>query len=414
MAVGLLLTGVVPAQAAAVDVTSSPAPKPDKPGKPDTGKPDAPGKPDTGKPDDSGKPDAPGKPDDSGKPDAPGQSDAPGKPDTGKPDDSSKPDAPGKPDDSGKPDAPGKPDDSGKPDAPGKPDDSGKPDAPGKPGSQDDTSAEADVIIVFAPGVGAAQGGSIVRGAGGQITGRVSTVFTGAYAKVPDKAIPGLSRNPNVRIIERDGVVQAIATQTPATWGLDRVDQRLLPLDGSYTYDDTAGMGVSAYIVDTGVRADHTEVAGRVVAGYTAIADGQGTNDCNGHGTHVAGTVAGTTWGLAKSATIVPVRVLGCTGSGTWSGVIAGLDWVAQNHAAGQPAVANLSLGGGASASVDTAIQGAIDDGVTVVVAAGNSNADACNYSPARVPSALTVGAVDNTDTRAGFSNWGTCVDLFA
>jgi subtilisin family serine protease len=171
---------------------------------------------------------------------------------------------------------------------------------------------------------------------------------------------------------------------------------------------------VTAYVVDTGILASHTDFGGRVAAGWTAVADGNGTTDCNGHGTHVAGTVAGTTYGVAKSATLVPVRVLDCAGSGYNSDVVAGLDWIAANHAAGAPAVANLSLGGAASSTVDAAIQAVLNDGVTTVVAAGNSAVDACTASPARVPGAITVAASDSADKQASFSNFGSCVDLYA
>lgn len=221
-----------------------------------------------------------------------------------------------------------------------------------------------------------------------------------------------MANNPNVERVEVDIAMQAFeTTQTGATWGLDRSDQRDLPLSGSYTYAYT-GSGVKAYIVDTGILASHTDFSGRVGSGYTVINDGNGTSDCNGHGTHVAGTVGANTWGIAKAVALVPVRVLDCNGSGSLSGVIAGLDWVAKNG--NKPAVVNMSLGGGASSSLDSAVANTVAAGYTVVVAAGNSNANACNYSPAREPSAITVGATTSTDFRASYSNYGSCLDLFA
>ncbi|HUP73473.1 MAG TPA: S8 family serine peptidase [Acidimicrobiales bacterium] len=251
------------------------------------------------------------------------------------------------------------------------------------------------------------------RAAGGAVGFEYGNVYSGFSVTLSAAAATALARNPRVVGIEPDGVVTTTATQTPTpSWGLDRVDQRDLPLSTSYTYE-TTGAGVAAYIVDTGIRSTHVDFGGRVTAGYTAINDGRGTGDCNGHGTHVAGTVGGTSHGIAKAVTLVPVRVLNCRGSGTWSGVIAGIDWIVGQHAVG-PAVLNMSLGGGANSSVDSAVQRAVDDGITVVVAAGNDNANACNYSPARVPAALTVGATGSTDARASYSNYGTCLDLFA
>ena len=235
----------------------------------------------------------------------------------------------------------------------------------------------------------------------------------GFSVRMPEQQAARLANDPRVEYVEEDGTVSNDTTQTGATWGLDRIDQRDLPLDGNYTYNAT-GSGVKAYIIDTGIRATHTQLAGRVISGFTAINDGLGTNDGNGHGTHVSGTVGGTTYGVAKNVTLVAVRVLDSSGSGTNSGVIAGVDFVTSDHQAGQPAVANMSLGGGLSSALDTAVSNSISDGVTYAIAAGNSNVDACTTSPADVPSAITVGATTISDARASFSNFGTCLDIFA
>jgi subtilisin family serine protease len=235
----------------------------------------------------------------------------------------------------------------------------------------------------------------------------------GFSVRMSEQQAARLANDPRVDFVEEDGTVSLDTTQTGATWGLDRIDQRDLPLNGTYTYNAT-GSGVKAYIIDTGIRATHTQIAGRVISGFTAINDGLGTNDGNGHGTHVSGTVGGTTYGVAKNVTLVAVRVLDSSGNGTNSGVIAGVDFVTSDHVAGQPAVANMSLGGGISSALDTAVTNSINDGVTYAIAAGNDAVDACSTSPARVASAITVGSTTTSDARSSFSNFGTCLDIFA
>lgn len=238
--------------------------------------------------------------------------------------------------------------------------------------------------------------------------------LNGFSVRMTQAQAQALSRNPNVAYIEADQEVSLVATQSPATWGLDRVDQRNLPLNNSYTFNFT-GTGGDVYIIDTGIRATHADFGGRVVSAFTAINDGNGTNDCNGHGTHVAGTAGSLTYGVAKNTTLHAVRVLGCTGSGSNSGVIAGVDFVANQAASSsKTVVANMSLGGGASSALDSAVDNATAAGTIVVVAAGNDNANACNSSPARAATAYTVGSTTSTDARSSFSNFGSCVNIFA
>jgi subtilisin family serine protease len=252
---------------------------------------------------------------------------------------------------------------------------------------------------------------ALLKAHGGTLNRTYSHSIKGFSAHMSAAAAARLAESDGVEFVEQDQEFSADDTQSGATWGLDRIDQSLLPLDGSYSYNGN-GAGVYVYIIDTGVRSSHTQFGGRVVPAYSAIADGYGAEGCNGHGTHVAGTVGGSTVGVAKGVTLFSVRVLDCNGNGTASTVVAGVDYVTAYHAS--PAVANISISGGYSSAVNTAVQNSINSGVTYVVAAGNSAADACGYSPASVPGALTVGATTSSDAQASYSNSGACVDLFA
>jgi serine protease len=245
--------------------------------------------------------------------------------------------------------------------------------------------------------------------------------FIGFTAILDKDALAKQLEHPNVLYIEADQVVSINAdptrTQPSATWGITRSSQRDINLALPYSYYESAGLGVDAYVIDTGVLITHNEFGGRARWGENFVPTDP-ASDCNGHGTHVAGTIAGTTYGLAKRATIIAVKVLDCGGSGSYAGVINGIDWTTKQHQADpnikKRSVANMSLGGGASQAVDDAVTASVVGGVSHSIAAGNNGANACNYSPARTPTAVTVGATTNTDARASFSNIGTCVDIFA
>jgi subtilisin family serine protease len=254
---------------------------------------------------------------------------------------------------------------------------------------------------------------SAVADVAGGVEARPSRVFTavlhGFAAELSGRQLDELRREPAVAYIEQDQVMTASATQSGATWGIDRIDQRSRPLSGTYTYSATAS-GVYAYVIDTGIYTSHSNFGGRASNVYDAF--GGSGQDCNGHGTHVAGTIGSATYGVAKSVRLRGVRVLNCSGSGTTSGIIAGIDWVRLNRV--NPAVANLSLGGGYSSSLNTAVTNLANSGVFVAVAAGNSNANACNYSPASASAVTTVASSTSSDAKSSFSNHGSCVDLYA
>jgi subtilisin family serine protease len=253
-----------------------------------------------------------------------------------------------------------------------------------------------------------------VRGRGAVVDRTYGRALQGFAGALPPGLVKQLQRDPRVRFVEPDVVIRvASATvQESPSWGLDRIDQRPLPLDRRFTYA-AAGKGVRAYILDTGVRSTHREFGGRVVAGFDGYGGGT-TEDCHGHGTHVAGTVAGANYGIAKEATIVPLRVFRCDGTGSLSAVVSGIDWILARHPVGVPGVANMSFVFGANRTMDSAASKLADEGIVAVAGAGNDAADACTRSPAREPSVLTVGAVTSSDARSSFSNYGRCVDLFA
>lgn len=252
---------------------------------------------------------------------------------------------------------------------------------------------------------------ALLKAHGGKLNRTYSHSIKGFSAHMSAAAAAALANTQGVAFVEQDQEYATSDTQGGATWGIDRIDQSSLPLDGNYSYSGN-GAGVYVYIIDSGIRSTHSQFGGRVVPAYSAIGDGYGAEGCNGHGTHVAGTVGGATVGVARGVTLYSVRVLDCMGNGTASTVIAGVDYVTAYH--GSPAVANVSISGGYSAALNQAVQNSINSGVTYAVAAGNSAADACGYSPASLPAALTVGATTSSDQQASYSNSGACVDLFA
>jgi subtilisin family serine protease len=275
-------------------------------------------------------------------------------------------------------------------------------------------AGSAEYIVVLRDGASS----KVVAGAHGKRLGAsVKHVYghalQGYAARLDASQLADVRADPAVAYVVPDGIATIDTTQSGATWGLDRIDQRKLPLSGTFTYNNT-GAGVTAYVIDTGVRISHTEFGGRATSGWDFVDGDADASDCNGHGTHVAGTIGGATYGVAKGVSLVAVRVLDCGGSAPWSVIIAGIDFVTADHQAGEPAVANMSLGGGANLAVDQAVRNSIADGVSYALAAGNSNAPACAFSPARVAEGMTSGASTSTDRKASFSNWGSCMDWFA
>lgn len=269
---------------------------------------------------------------------------------------------------------------------------------------------ESRYIVKYGNNVNAEVESKSLEQNGIEVKATLSHAMKASVVVATPKEMESLKESADVASVELDSR-GSIAGST-SIWGLDRVDQRS-GRDGQYSFD-SEGAGVNVYVVDTGLLMSHSEFSGRVPASWNAINDGHGVNDCNGHGTHVAGTAAGTTYGVAKKANIIPVRTLECDGSGWSSTVMAGIDWAISHHVAGQPAVMNLSVGGFTNASFDTAVQSAINDGITVIAAAGNSGQDACLTSPAKVPSAITVAATNINDAQASWSNYGSCVDIQA
>lgn len=276
-----------------------------------------------------------------------------------------------------------------------------------------DAVAGSYIVTLKSARSASAEGRAVAARYGAAIQRTYTKALNGYAISASETEAKRLAADPAVASVVQNRTFHIDGTQpSPPSWGLDRIDQRGLPLNSSYTYPDSAGQGVTAYIIDTGVRITHSDFGGRASYGYDAVDNDNTAQDGNGHGTHVAGTVAGSSYGVAKKAKIVAVRVLDNSGSGTTAQVVAGIDWVARNHSG--PSVANMSLGGGADSALDTAVRNAIASGVTFAVAAGNDSSNASNYSPARVSEAITVGSTTSSDARSSFSNYGSVLDLFA
>jgi len=275
----------------------------------------------------------------------------------------------------------------------------------------------SDFIVIFEPEVSRTTSNKIILNSDGQLIRGYSKVFNGTLVSGPTTKMLALAKNPKVLSVEENLEVSIFAVQDPAPWGLDRIDQESLPLNSTFDDRNFQGANTISYIVDTGIDSTNTDFEGRVRSGYDAIQGVGSYSDCNGHGTHVAGIVGSKTFGVAKQTALVPVRVLNCDGEGSYSSVIAGLNWIAATHRPGDAAVVNMSLGGVTSSTLDEAVSNLFSKGITVVVAAGNDNDNACSYSPARAPEAITVGAtgsMTSLDERASYSNFGSCLDIFA
>ena len=281
-------------------------------------------------------------------------------------------------------------------------------------------SPSTEFIIVFEDNVTRSASNKIIADAGGELIRTFARVFNGSVVFGSVTKMKALAKNPNVLLVEENLEVTTTAIQNSgpwgasAPWGLDRIDQQALPLSTTYDDGDFQGANTKSYVVDSGIDPSNTDFEGRVTTGYDAVQDGLGSGDCDGHGTHVAGTIGSKTFGVAKKTTLIPVRVLDCAGAGLYSTVISGLNWIAGNYIPGEAAVVNMSLGGPASSTLDEAVNNLISKGLSVVVAAGNDNLNACDYSPARTPDAITVGATNTDDSRASYSNFGSCLDIFA